>query len=255
MQVEAQTTEDLIDYLKTSLDEVCERIAERFSLYDGLGRPRKAYIIDALTRYACPCCALRALTQVRERVEVDALFRENHDLAVNLLTHALRSASKGGDALAVQAEVAGEYGRVDMLVKRLSGGLLLVSTGNAEVIIEVKTNMGFSLKQVLRYLLERPSATALIWRVRKRQMLVVNGRRHRWLLALFAASAINQGLTVLNGEFQECGHSQPKNTPYEARNPQETIGDFLSSLVEGLPQVVNIVLSILKGNGTANNSS
>ncbi|MGQ9691458.1 MAG: hypothetical protein ACUVQY_09410 [Thermoproteota archaeon] len=251
--INAQTAEDLLYYLRNRLDNVCEKIAERFSLYDVRGRPRKAYIVDVLTRYVCPCCAFRALTQSPERFEVDVLFRENHDLAVNLLVHALSSALKGGNSLSVQGEVSGEYGRLDVLVTRLSGGLLLVSSGTAEVIVEVKTNMSFSLKQVLRYLLERPSVTAIVWRVRKRHMLVIDGRRYRHLITLFATAAIQQGLAILNGEFKECGHNQPKNTPYMVHNPQEILDDFLTCMVEELPKVVNMVLGILKGRNTTNN--
>jgi len=250
-----KAAEDLLNHLKTGLNEICRKIAEKFGLYDGLGRPRKAYIVDVLTRYVCPCCAYQALSQLREHVEVDALFREGHDLAVNLLVHALRSASKAWDNIAVQGEVGGEYGRLDVLVRRLSGGLLLISSGANEVIVEVKTNLGFSLRQVLRYLLERTSATAVVWRVRKRQMLVVDGKKHRWLLALFAAAAIQHGLTILNGEFEECGHSPPKNSQYEIPDPQETLDDFLTCLVEGLPRVVELVLGILRGQGSVNNGS
>jgi len=250
-----KAAENLLNHLKNGLDEVCRKIAEKFGLYDGLGMPRKAYIIDVLTRYACPCCAYQALSQLREHVEVDALFREGHDLAVNLLVHALRSASKARDSISVHGEVRGEYGRLDVLVQRLSGGLLLISSGTNEVIVEVKTNFGFSLRQVLRYLLERPSATAVVWRVRKRQMLVVDGKKHHWLLALFASAAIQQGLTILNEEFEECGHSPPKNSPYKIPDPQEILDDFLTCLVESLPRVVELVLGILKWQGSANNGS
>ncbi|MBC7129720.1 hypothetical protein H5T51_00680 [Candidatus Bathyarchaeota archaeon] len=246
--IEEQNTSDLMDYLRYMLDDICEKIAEKFNLYDSERRPRKAFIVDVLSRYTCPCCAFRALTQMREQVEVDAIFRENHDLAVSMLVHTLRGMSQKDEyQIIVKEEARSEYGRLDVLIKRLNGGLLLVASGASEVIVEIKTNMGFSLKQILRYLLQRPDATAVIWRVRKRQTLVIDGRKHRWLIALFANAIIQQGLTILNGKFEECEHHPRKNSPYEIKNPQETLDDFLTCLVEGLAQVAEIVLSILNG--------
>jgi len=62
---------------------------------------------------------------------------------------------------------------------------------------------------------------------------------------LFAAAAIQQGLAVLNNEYEQCKHNQPKNSPYKIQNPQEMLDDFLSCLVESLPKVVNTILRVL----------
>ncbi|PUA31674.1 MAG: hypothetical protein B9J98_05650 [Candidatus Terraquivivens tikiterensis] len=61
------------------------------------------------------------LSQLHELVEVNTLFRESHELAVNLQVHALRSALKSGDPIAVHEEVSGEYGRFDVLIKSIEG--------------------------------------------------------------------------------------------------------------------------------------
>lgn len=243
LQIPSQLQSDFLKYLKDNLDDLCERIAEKFGLFDGAGRPRKAYILNVLTRYACPCCAVYALTQMREKADVDAIFHECHDLAVSLLTHTLRDVYSNN--MHVSNEASGEYGRVDVLIQKLDGTPLLVRIGAQEVIVEVKTNKGLGLKQVLRYLLERPEAVAVIWRVRKRQVLVVDGREHRWLLALFAAVTISQALTVLSGEYSACRHSKPRSDAYELDDPKGFLDEFLASLADGLPNVVSTVIGLL----------
>jgi len=240
-ETDAQTTTDLLNYLRDCLDEACMRIAEKYSVYDMLGRPRKAYILDVLTRYTCPSCAVKALTQMRVRTEVDAIFRETHDLAVSLLVHALRNIL--GGRIIVEDEVTSENGRVDVLVKKLKGGLL-VQADNLELIVEVKTNMGFNIRQVLRYLAERPDAIALIWRIRKRQTLLIDGRKHRWLLIAYIAAALQQGLTIYNEDFTPCDHDFT-DRPFEVNDPQGFLDDFLTSLVDGLPKVVDTVMQLL----------
>ena len=151
-----QTKNHLVDNLRNSLDAICERIAEKFGLYDRLGRPRKAYILNVLTRHSCPCCAARALAKMHERTNIDVIFRENHDLAVSLLIHALRGVLRGENNLTIQKEVSGKYGKIDVLITRLNSSHLLVRSGINETIVEIKTNRSFSIKQVLRYLLEKP---------------------------------------------------------------------------------------------------
>lgn len=237
-------TEDL-DHLRRCLDRVCEEIAEKFGLYDSAGRARKAYILNVLTRHACPCCAVTALIQTPEKTDVDAIFRENHDLAVNLLANTLRGAILDQD-LEVYGEAYGEYGRPDILITRLNNSLLLVRSRNREVIVEVKTNLSFGIKQVLRYLLERLEAVAVIWRVRKQQILVIDAQKHRQLLLAFTRSALHQAFTILNGNISSCNHSLGENKPFKVQNPQQLLDDFLTGLVEGLPKVVNTILKILK---------
>jgi hypothetical protein len=234
---------DLLSYLRSSLDEVCGKIAEKYGVYTTNGKARKAYVLDVLTRYTCPSCVVKALTQMRARPEVDAIFRENHDLAVGLLIQALRNRSNG--RLAVNGDVDCEFGRIDVLVKKLNGGLLRVQTGTKELIIEIKTNMSFSMKQALRYLIEKPDATAIIWRVRKRQILIIDGRKHRWLILAYIAAALQQGLAILNEDFTPCDHDFT-NRSFEVRDPQGFLDDFLTALVDGLSKVVDTVLQLLE---------
>ena len=241
-ETDAQATTDLLFYLRDCLDETCRKIAEKYSVYDRFGRPRKAYILDALTRYTCPSCAVKALTQMRVETEVDAIFREAHDLAVSLLVHTLRNIS--GGRITVEDEVTSENGRVDVLVKKLKGGLL-VQAYNLELIVEVKTNMGFNIQQVLRYIAERPDAIALIWRIRKRQILLIDGRKHRWLIIAYIAAALQQGLTILNEKFTLCNHDV-RDGPFRLKDPQGFLDDFLTCLVEGLPKVVGVIMQLLR---------
>jgi uncharacterized protein YaaQ len=234
---------DLLSYLRSSLDEVCEKIAEKYGVYTANGKARKAYVLDVLTRYTCPGCVVKALTQMRVRPEVDTIFRENHDLAVSLLIQALRGLSSGG--LAVDGEVDCKFGKLDVVVRKLDSSLLQVQASNYELIVEVKTNMGFNMKQALRYLIERPDATAIIWRVRKRQILVIDGRKHRWLIIAYIEAALQQGLTILNEDFMPCNHDLAFR-PFELKDPQEFLDDFLASLVESLPKVVDVVMRLLR---------
>jgi len=219
----------------------------KYGVYTANGKVRKAYVLDVLTRYTCPGCVVKALTQMRTCLEVDAIFRENHDLAVSLLIQALRNLSKG--RLAVNGEVNCGLGRLDILVKRLNGGLLQVQTGGHELIIEIKTNMSFGMKQALRYLIEKPDATAIIWRVRKRQILVIDGRKHRWLIIAYIAAALQHGLTILNEDYMPCNHDLA-GKPFELKDPQAFLDDFLASLVEGLPKVVDMVMRLLRRENT-----
>jgi hypothetical protein len=241
LEIDERTAIDLLNYLKNCLDEVCERIAEKYGIYDGMGRLRKALVLEVLTRYTCPSCALKALTQMRARAEVDAIFREEHSLAISLLVHTLRHLSKD---LTVESEVRCEYGRLDVLVKKANGGLVQLRANDREVVVEVKTNMGFSLNQALRYLIERPSATVVIWRVRKRQAMVIDGVRHRWLIMAFMAASLQHGLTILSGDFEQCNHRLVDGS-FEVQNPQEMLDDFLSGLIESFPIVVNVVMTLL----------
>jgi len=234
---------DLLSYLRSNLDEVCGKIAEKYGVYTANGKARKAHVLDVLTRYTCPGCVVKALMQMRGRPEVDAIFRENHDLAVSLLIQALRNLSNGG--LDVNGEVSCEFGKLDVLVKKLNGGLLQVQAGSHELIVEIKTNMSFGLKQALRYLIEKPDATAIIWRVRKRQILVIDGRKHRWLLIAYVAAALQQGLTILNEDFTTCDHDFT-DKPFEVNDPQGFLDDFLTSLIDGLPKVMNTVMQLLE---------
>ena len=82
--------DDLFEYLRYSLDEVCSQIAEKYGLYDFRGQPRKAFVLDTLMKYSCCGCIMKVLTNQRENSRADMLFAENHKLAVNLLVEELR---------------------------------------------------------------------------------------------------------------------------------------------------------------------
>jgi hypothetical protein len=97
----------------------------------------------------------------------------------------------------------------------------------------------------LRYLIEKPDATAIIWRVRKRQILIIDGRKHRWLILAYIAAALQQGLTILNEDFTPCDHDFT-NGSFEVKDPQGFLDDFLTALVDGLSKVVDTVLQLLE---------
>ena len=230
-------------HLKAWLDDVCVRVATKFGLFDRNGRPRKAPVLDALLRHSCLGCIVKDLTQLRGG-EVDALYRENHRLAVNLLIERLRARLSAGGGSAVEGEVSGEYGRVDVLIKPLSCGIL-IELGDFQIVVEVKTGRGLSYAQILRYLIERPHAVIVVWRVSMRQVLIIRGREHLGLTLACMDMAIRRGLALLNNEVRECSHKRSRGE-YRLENPQETFEKFTASLVEGLPAVVDAVLNELE---------
>ena len=237
-------------YLRWWLDQVCHRIAAKFNIYNSKGKPRKAFIIDTLMKYSCPGCIVKALTTHVSHEYVDDIFRENHRLAVNLLVERLRqrltvNGSKSAYAY-VQGEVPGEYGRVDVLVKPISCGVL-VKLKNVRVIVEVKTGKSFSYIQLFRYLIQNPNSVIVVWRVKMRQIFVLDGRKMcvRALLLALMETAINRGLYILNMKNEQCSHNPINSKKYEVENPQQLIDDFTDGLMQTLDHVVNVIDTII----------
>ncbi|MEM0358304.1 MAG: hypothetical protein QXL77_08065 [Candidatus Bathyarchaeia archaeon] len=232
---------ELLQYLKSCLDEAAEKLSAKFGLVDAMGRPRKAFIIDALLRFGCVGCIRKVFTQMRKQ-SADNLYLEMHSLAVNLLagvlTHALCNPK-----MEVLLEENGRYGRVDVAIKTAAFGAV-VEIGNVSVIVEVKTGRNVDLIQVLRYLLEYPKAALLVWRVRKRQVFIVKGERLTSLLCMCAAVAIGRALKLLNNCDIDCPHN-PHDTFAIIEKPQELIDEYFDGLADGLPKVVSAVFKAL----------
>ena len=246
-QAEPQTEldDDLFEYLRYSLDELCSEIAKKYGLYDSHGRPRKAFVLDALLKYSCYGCINKVFTQLRKTDSIDKLFLQNHKLAVNLLVEQLRHHLKAA-GFKVEEEVRGEYGRVDVIIKPTSTGVIVEIGNTIEIIIEVKTGASFTYAQLFRYLIERPNAVIVVWRVTQRQLFILNGRRLRGLLLMVMQAALNRGFAILNGEIEPCSHNPVNAKPYRIEDAQEIVDKFLSSLTKTLPNVVDAVLNVIR---------
>lgn len=242
---------EALNYLKLRIDEMCSEIARKFNLYGSRGKPRKAFIMDALLRYACPGCIFKVLSQPYRRRDIDPIYAENHRLAVNLLVDRLRHRlGEEGLDVTVQGEVYGEYGRVDVLIEPVNCEVML-ELGDPGVVVEVKTGKGFSHVQLLRYLIDRPNAAIVVWRVMMRQVFAVEGRKVRQLLLTCMDAAIRRGMRVISGDAPKCSHNPISGRNYTIDDPQGLIEDFTSRLVETLPEAVDTILGVLKASSPA----
>jgi len=175
------------------------------------------------------------------------LFVQNHKLAVNLLVEELRrSLKKAGLKSNVEEEVKGVYGRPDIVVRATATGIIIEVAKTLEILVEVKTGAGFTYAQIFRYFIERPSAVLVLWRVTRRQIVVIDGEKIRGLLLMVMEAALNRGTAILNGEYKECKHNPVRNEPYIIEDAQGLVDDFLSALAETIPSIVETVLGIIR---------
>lgn len=230
--------------LRSQIEDLCSDLAAKFNLYDKRGKPRNAFILDTLMRYSCYGCIVKVLTQQRRDDRADKLFLENHRLAIGLLMESLRRRLR--DGFKIEEEVKGEYGRPDIVVKSTSMGVILEIANRLEVVVEVKTGEIFTYSQVFRYLIERPNAILILWRVTKRQIIRFDGEKIRKLLLLAMEAALNRGMSILNGEYDECDHTPVKTTPYVIEDSQAIVDDFLTALVDTLPAITKAVLDVVR---------
>jgi len=235
------------DYLRCAINDLCDEIAEKFDLYTSRGEPRRTFILDKLMKYSCYGCIMKVLTHQREDSRADMLFVQNHKLAVNLLVEELRrNLKKTGLEPNVEEEVKGVYGRPDIVVRTTATGIIIEVAKTLEILVEVKTGAGFTYAQIFRYFIERPNAVLVLWRVTRRQIIVIDGEKIRGLLLMVMETALNRGTAILNGEYKECKHNPVRNEPYIIEDAQGLVDDFLSALAETIPSVVETVLDIIR---------
>jgi len=146
------TGEESLLKLKRELKRVCEEIAKKFDLYDAEGRPRRSFSVNVLMRNSCPSCAVKAFKQHRSREDqVDALYKEGHGLALQILLETLKyELEQSGLNVIVEEEAQREYGRLDIIAK-LGNESIILQLQDLVIMIEVKVGFGLSLLQLLRY--------------------------------------------------------------------------------------------------------
>jgi hypothetical protein len=243
---EVDCSDETLSRLRSELDRVCEEIAKKFNLFDARGRPKKSFIVDTLMRNICPACAIKQLTQLHEEDNIDALYREGHGLALNIFVETLRyELKRNGLNAVVEGEVAGDYGRLDVIIRLVNQGIML-EFKDASIIIELKTGASISLIQLLRYGMEYPNSIIVVWRIRMKQFFMIDMRRHGRILFAIMFAALNRGLAILNGAFTECHHNNRGNQNKASRmeNPQQLVDELFSSLSSDLPSVLEMILRL-----------
>lgn len=246
--------DDHFQYLTSVIDELCLQIAEKYGLNDSRGRPRKAFIIDTLIKHPCLGCISKIFRQPQISSNIDNLFLQNHELAVNLLIEQLRQSINQSNLL-VEGEVNGEYGRPDVIVKPSNAAVIIQIGKQLEIIVEVKTGTSFSYAQLFRYLIERPNAILILWRVALHQNIVIRGDDVRDLLIMIMETALNRGRDLLNYAYEECIHNPVNSKPYIVKDAQAIIDNILPALPRAIQSVTNTVLALIETinkNATAN---
>jgi len=242
--------DEIFSKLKKEVDEVCHQIAEKYNVFDSKGRPKKSFILDVLARNFCPYCIIKELTQMRRDEDVDAIYKEGHNLTLNLLIEALRyGLNSSGVSAVVEGEVKGEYGRADIVVRACKQGIL-IELGNLAIIVEVKTGMSISLAQILKYAMERPQSIIVVWRVKLRQVFIIDMKSHSRLLLAFMFAIVSRGKAVLSYPFGRCCHNNENISEGTKEggmeNPQQYIDELFYSLPKTLPEIVEAVIGLIK---------
>ena len=218
---------------KNLLDDVCEKIARAFNLFDSRGHPRKALILTELLRHSCLGCIAKNLIKSSKERDIDAIYLENHKFALNLLTERLLNFPNIHSKVHLRSEVLGEYGRVD----------LLIESEDIQIIVEVKTGKGFSYAQIFRYLIERPHATIVVWRVMMHQTFSIRGIECFNLTLACMDMAIRRGLALLNAsQIPLCNHRPLKRKGSNTEKPQEIVDRFIQAVIDDLPNVIRVIL-------------
>lgn len=234
--------------LKKILEEVCSKIAAHYNLYYENGKPRKSTIIETIVNSPCLVCLTERLSGRTVASDVDALYKECHRLAVNVLVEELyHLLNQMGYKVAVSTETELEYGKADILITVTNYGLNLRDKAK-ELLVEVKTGNSLSVSQLFRYLLDARSDTIVVWRVRRRQVLVFNVQKIKPLLIEFTRMIHLRGSRLLQQgqQLQPCQHVKQSNYRPTQEELEKMFEDFSVALMETLPSVLQTILKELE---------
>jgi len=155
---------------RSLLEQVCSQVAQHFSVYGQNGKPRKAKIIDALSRSSCPSCIAKDLSRQAAPNGVDTLYAECHMLAVNVLVEELCNFLRTmGFNVMISTEAELEYEKADIAITITRYDIDLKCHEN-ELMVEVKTGKSLPLSQLFRYLLQDSHSAIVVWN-RKRRLI------------------------------------------------------------------------------------
>lgn len=230
-----------LENLQSLLDEVCCQVAQRFDLYGSNGKPRKATIISVIANFSCLSCIVEKLSASATASSVDALYTECHKLAVNILVEELYNLLRVmGYNVLISTETELEYGKADGTITITNYGINLKHNEN-ELLVEVKTGTSLSLCQIFRYLMDKRSNTIFIWRVRRRQILLLNAERIKPLLMEFMRMVCLRGNRLLSTTQPTCQHKRRPEYEPTQEVLQEMFHDFAKALIETLPFILEAV--------------
>jgi hypothetical protein len=229
--------------IRNMLNDVCGQVAHRFNLFNQNGKPRKATIIDVLAKHTCLGCISKILSEQTSACDVDALYRECHMLAVNVLVEELYSfLSRMGYKVLILTEAELEYGKADILITTTKFGINLKYKTN-ELLVEVKTGNSLSLSQLFRYLLDRQCNTIIVWRVRRRHILVFNAQQIEPLLREFMKMICLRANRLLTSPTPPtCSHERHSNQEPTQEDLKKALEEFSQALVETLPVILQTIL-------------
>ena len=229
------------------LDHVCNETAQRFNMYDSSGKVRNATIIDVIAKTLCIACITQKFSGQSVAGDVDSLYKECHKLAINVLVEELYYClSQMGFKVLISTEAELEYGKADILITITNYGLNL--KGNAkELLVEVKTGNSLSLSQLFRYLLDEKSDTIVVWRIRRRQVLVFNAQEIKPLLTEFMRIICLRANRLLSSQqIQPCQHKNQWNYKSSQEELEKAFKEFSAALVETLPVVLQTIIKQLE---------
>lgn len=227
--------------LKKSLDQVCLQIARRFNLYNSKGKPCKATILSVMAESACLACISGRLSTQTSSNCVDALYTEVHRLAVNVLVEEIHNRLQGaGYNVTISTETPLEYGKADVTIEVANYGVNL-KCKTKEILVEVKTGSSLSLCQLFRYLLEKRNSTIVVWRIRKRQILIFNAEDIELLLIEYMRMIYLRGARLLSSTHSVCQHIRQTNYSPTQEVLQKMFQDFAEALTETLPSILEIL--------------
>ncbi|MEM2130249.1 MAG: hypothetical protein QXZ70_06595 [Candidatus Bathyarchaeia archaeon] len=248
-QIESLLSSQTIDFYNSHnlLDQACSQIAQRFALYNHEGRPCKNIIIEVVANHSCLGCIIEKLSNRTTTNEVDALYKECHRQAVNFLVEELYFLlNQMGHKVAVSTEAELEYGKADILITVTNYGLNLKGQ-TKELLVEVKTGMSLSLSQLFRYLLDARSETIVVWRVRKRQVLVLKTSDIKPLLNEFIRMICLRSIRLLSSQqIQPCHHKKQFKYSPKQDELQEMFKDFSEAITETLPTILQTIIEELE---------
>jgi hypothetical protein len=236
--------------LRNNLDRIYSYLAFSFNLVDSTGKPRKSIIIDTLAKRSCLSCIYRTLSSINHSDidNVDAIYKESHELAVNIMVEELYALlNKMGYKFIITTEVELNYGRADVLITITNYGLNLKSR-TKELLVEVKTGNSLSFSQLFRYFLDGKSDTIIVWRIRKRQVLVFDAQKFKPLIAEFMRMICLRAIRLLSSQHQipPCQHAKSPNYQPTQAELEKALEDFSEALVETLPAVLQTILKQLE---------
>jgi len=237
--------------LKKLFEEVCSKIAVHYNLYYENGKPRKSTIIEVIAKSPCLACITKKLSSQSVASDVDALYKECHRLAVNVLVEELcYLLNRMGYKVLISTEAELDYGKADILITVTNYGLNLKGK-TRDLLIEVKTGNSLSLIQIFRYLWDSRSNAIVVWRVRKHQVLTFDSQKIEPLLAESIRMICLRGIRLLSSpQIQSCQHLT--RSPYQptATELERMFQDFAKATIETLPSVLNTILEQLDINET-----